>query len=396
MEGNFDWTVLTPVTFFDQSENLFRANQNLEMQKIVVLVLALVGYAFAWNLLVGGSLQNDSPILDHLKGKKVGFITAGGDNPSADARQVQQFFQNREIEAKWIPLSFPCDRKVHQPEYVNAVRESDVIYLAGGFSDKLQHCLFGDAVNGTNPTLQAMKGKIVAGSSAGAMVLPPNHILYTRTSEDSYRSVANGIIGSFGRSGLAFFKGGVVDSHVGERGRQGRVFVLTIQSKAKYGFGIDENTGFIEQANGDIEFVGQKGVAVFEAATSLADGTFHYLSNGDVLKSNGEIVLAAWKTSCQDSTEVPRNSTNIFTHFRQVSIQVAKFNQNVRHFGVVGRSPAIQVTFMRKPNAKTVCGTQNNQDYVSFTNMHVAMTKSFAAALQGDKVMNMEPYYRDD
>jgi hypothetical protein len=276
------------------------------------------------------------------------------------------------------------------------VTDSDVVFMAGGLSDKLQYCLFGDATNGTNPFLNAMRTKPNAGSSAGAMVMPASNILYTRTSEDSYQAVSRERIANFGAHGFKFLKASaVVDSHVGERGRQGRTFVLAFQSKVRYGFGIDENTGFIERDDG-IHFVGQKGVTVFDKITSMKDGTMHYLSDGDIIKEDGEIVLASWKTPCQNSTETPRVSTNIFAHFRQVSIQVAKFHENTRYKGIVGRSPVVEVQFMRKEGAKTVCGTKDGIEYVSFTNMGVSMGKATDQKVFGDKVANMEPYYKDE
>jgi hypothetical protein len=272
------------------------------------------------------------------------------------------------------------------------VNDADVVYMAGGFSDKLQYCLFGDATNGTNPFLEAMSKKPLGGSSAGAMVMPISNILYTRTSEDSYQAVSRGRIASFGAHGFRFFKGGLVDSHVGERGRQGRIFMLALQSRAKYGFGIDENTGFIEK-DGDLHFVGQKGVTVFDHVTSMTDGTMHYLSFGDVLKANGDIELASWKTPCQNSTTQPRQSTNIFAHFRQVSIETAKFHENIRVKGIVGRSPVVEVQFMRKADAKTVCGEKDGIEYVSFTRMGVSMGKATNQKLMGDKVYQI--FYKD-
>jgi peptidase E len=51
------------------------------------------------------------------------------------------------------------------------VRDADVVYFTGGYSDKLQTCLFGDKQSGSSPLLEEIqKKKMVAGSSAGAMV----------------------------------------------------------------------------------------------------------------------------------------------------------------------------------------------------------------------------------
>lgn len=148
----------------------------------------------------------------------------------------------------------PCIDKVKDPQFVNLVLDSDYVYIGGGgLSEKLQYCLLGDSVNGTNPFVEALKKKNVIGMSIGALVMPSKNIFYTRTNIDSYNAVVQGKIDSFGENGIGILKNVIIDAHATERQRQGRIFVFAVQTRTKLAFGIDENTAIIEKTNGEYD-----------------------------------------------------------------------------------------------------------------------------------------------
>ena len=156
-------------------------------------------------VVIGGSLQATSPILDFYRGFPAGgvkYITAAGIDPVADAVAIGAFFAEAGIEAEWIPVhDVNCNERTRDPVYVEMVERADAIYMSGGQAGRLQSCLFGDYdQSGTDegdatPFLTALRAKaIVGGSSAGAMNQPSSEILVTGHSSESYAAVRDGSI----------------------------------------------------------------------------------------------------------------------------------------------------------------------------------------------------------
>jgi hypothetical protein len=292
-------------------------------------------------------------------------------------------------------------RKVRDPAVLAIINEASMVYLLGGLTDKLQHCLFGDSTSGEQtPALEALQRKPwLAGSSAGPMCTPARKIFYTRNSGDSYNAIRDGKVESFGEHGFSIFRHGVLDAHVGERGRQGRDMVLKLQASVRYAFGIDENTAIVEDNDsGILTVVGEKGVAIF-AGSSLEAATQHYLTEGDMFNTeNGEVRFAGWKTPCDNSTQKPSESTNIFSHYRRISLEYARWVERSGHRGSYGRNPVVVVAFSKQTETKTVCGERNGQTYTSFSGMQVAFTKGNAKDLGffGDVPVNREATYLDN
>ncbi|WP_371373060.1 cyanophycinase [Thalassotalea aquiviva] len=130
--------------------------------------------------------------------------------------------------------------------------------------------------------------------------------------------------------GLGLFDYGILDTHFSERGRQGRLAVLTKHTGAKYAFGVDEATALVVSKNNtnqsiQLDVLGKAGVFIIE--NSVMDKqdqlTTHYLTAHDfaTLASNkltmtfADIKQAVPK-SAQQTTEV---TDNIFsqTNYQQ-------------------------------------------------------------------------------
>ena len=91
--------------------------------------------------------------------------------------------------------------------------------------------------------------------------------------------------------------------HFSERGRQGRLLVLAMQTGREWAFGADEDTAYAWTPSGEYEVLGAGGVVVYHQAQGDGEAhsaTMHYLTNGDKLNvSTGEITFAADKTACR-------------------------------------------------------------------------------------------------
>lgn len=293
-------------------------------------------------VVVGGSLQSSSPILDFYRGFPPGgvkYITAAGINPIGDAVSIGAFFAEAGIEAEWIPVhDTNCNERTRDPNYVQMVEQADAIYMSGGQAGRVQSCLFGNyAQSGTDegevtPFLSALRAKaIVGGSSAGAMNQPSSQILITGHSAESYAAVRAGSV--FLRSqGNGFLEPAeeLVDVHFSERGRQGRLMVLAMETQREWAFGADENTAYTWRPDGmTYEVVGEAGVVVYEGTGGDATQQFarmHFLTAGDQINpTTADITWAQDKVECQPGP-LPDPSSSIFSgvQYRTTSLAMAQ------------------------------------------------------------------------
>jgi cyanophycinase len=322
-------------------------------------------------VVVGGSLESDSPILDVFKGfprNGVKLITAAGRNPTDDAVNLISFFAEAGIEAEWIPVYHEnCNERTRSEQYVKMVEEASAIYMSGGQSGNLQSCLFGNyehsGVDGgkATPFLTALRTKlIVGGSSAGAMNQPLSEILVTGHSQESYAVLRAGSV--FQRDGgNAFIEAQeLVDTHFSERGRQGRMVVLAMQTQQKWAFGVDENTAYVWRSSGDYEVVGATGVVIYENTKGNAAAqqtTMHFLTHGDKINpSTGVITFNPDKKSCSAGS-APSGSSSVFSadNYRTVSIATAKAPVGTRVINYHG-APAVEIHFHRASSTVAMCG----------------------------------------
>jgi len=337
-------------------------------------------------LLIGGSLDQNSPILNLLTGKNVAFITAAGDNPQEDGVTMKNFFARRGINSTWIPVFFPCRSRANFDENVELVEKADAIYFSGGFSEKLQKCLFGDKDVGTSDVLEAIQKKDwVGGSSAGAMVMPQRYMLLTGNASSSYSALVRRTL-PIAPETFKLSSRGVIDPHMSERARQGRLLVFTVLAKNRFGFGLDENTGYLEHGDGSLTVMGQRGIVVYDRGANfsqipildeLKNIRTHYLSEGDKLTKEGEVIIPPWKNVvCTPQRTEPRPSPQIFngTEFRTRMIQVSRYERDIVFKGFHGQRPNVVFVEMEKHSkTKAACGTFNGATYTSVVDLKVSM-----------------------
>ena len=276
----------------------------------------------------------------------VKVITAAGSNPIGDGAQLVNIMGNAGISAEWIPIhDVNCDERAYDPEIVAMVEEADAIFYGGGQSGRLQSCLYGrysqsgiEVEEGEmTPVLAALIAKdIVGGSSAGAMNQPMSEILVTGHSVESYAAVSAGAVFQRNAGNLMLETEELVDSHFSERGRQGRLMIIAMNTNQRWAFGVDEDTAYVWRPNGGYEIVGEGmrdgirgGVVVYKdtiGTPAAQSALMHFLTEGDMLDpTTGEITWNPDKMPCSPvSRVVPSDSIFSGVNYRTVSIEVAK------------------------------------------------------------------------
>ncbi|MDU0112016.1 cyanophycinase [Psychrosphaera aquimarina] len=131
------------------------------------------------------------------------------------------------------------------------------------------------------------------------------------------------------KGGLGLFHWGVLDTHFSERGRQGRLAQLLIDTNTKYGLGVDEATALVvtnvNKQKATFNVIGQGGVFIIENSgmNNQTNSVFtHYISYGDTVEVNGsqlDITLADWKSIAAKNELPAQNIDKIFDRSRYKS-----------------------------------------------------------------------------
>lgn len=198
------------------------------------------------------------------------------------------------------------------------------------------------------------------------------------------------------QGGLGLFSYGVLDTHFSERGRQGRLWRLLLDSGSRFGFGIDENTALLvslqyksDQLLSSFTVTGEGGVYVAEVTseTNKVDNNFaglmtHYFTQDDQFSIvQGQILteFAPWKYAQGDSQQLMVNSADLFSTdtYRTMTnlFCTSQSPQAVGRFAADGQD--YQVTVRRAKGSASRQGVFNigsiKRSYCSYRNFSIQL-----------------------
>ena len=125
-------------------------------------------------------------------------------------------------------------------------------------------------------------GLTIAGTSAGAAMMSNSMIL--RGDADAPPRCGVVEIGP----GLDFVPGSIIDTHFSQRGRFGRLLTAVAHFPQNLGFGIDENTAMVVDAE-ELRVIGEHTITVFDAS-AITYTNLPYLKQDDSLTLHGVVV----------------------------------------------------------------------------------------------------------
>jgi cyanophycinase len=257
---------------------------------------------------IGGRLELDNaPLfaeLRRLSGGRICVLATASAMPEAVGLDAVEALSAHDIAADLLPVTaINAARMTADPQVIARVRAAGGVYFTGGDQSVLVAALIRDGVE--TPLLQAIRalaarGGLIAGSSAGAAVLPGRIILGGTSMEALVHGLSPDITvpGLPMGQGLDFFPWGMIDQHFLKRGRIGRLLLGTWAAGHRLGFGIDENTALVVEG-GDAHVVGETGVVVVDlrGAEVAPDGSrfqgvsVSYLDHGDGFDlTSGEVL----------------------------------------------------------------------------------------------------------
>ncbi|MCG6134903.1 MAG: cyanophycinase [Nostoc sp. LLA-1] len=143
---------------------------------------------------------------------------------------------------------------------LQAIAKATGIFFTGGDQARITSILKDTEID-TAIHKRFSEGIVIAGTSAGAAVMPDKMIV-----EGDSQTNARIEVVEMG-PGLGFLPGVVIDQHFSQRGRIGRLIAALIQEPAVLGFGIDENTAMVVTDH-QVEIIGEGSVTIVDESDS--------------------------------------------------------------------------------------------------------------------------------
>lgn len=194
--------------------------------------------------------------------------TASEDADEAGQRYVDAFGKLGAKEADWLRVSQRED--ANGDDAVRFIERATGIFITGGDQKTLVELLAGTRVMECIRECNA-QGVVVAGTSAGASILPALMM-------SGGTGVGGNSNDAAARKGMVEFVAGfgllqdiIVDQHFSERGRMGRLLTAFAASPGLLGIGLDEDTAVLIDREGTLEVLGSGMVTIVDGRDTISD-----------------------------------------------------------------------------------------------------------------------------
>ncbi|MEU3460755.1 cyanophycinase [Streptomyces sp. NPDC006733] len=283
-------------------------------------------------ILVGGGLKEaNAEIYHEIINKagggghaRIGVLTGASVPPSQDpaagdpatcsnsecngAYYAGLFTSYGAADAQWIPIDLDHLANADADQVVAQVNSMTGFFFGGGDQYRYLTTMLHGAAHTDSKVLAAIRtklaaGAVVSGSSAGAQIAAGPDMV---TGGDSYQALRDGSapgyfddpakLGYVPAGGFGFLSTGLLDTHTGTYGREGRAIRLAADTGQERVFALDENTALeVEHAGTrrqSLHVLGEHGVSVLDlrharttrtagAGWSVRDVRYSYLTAGD-------------------------------------------------------------------------------------------------------------------
>mmetsp|Transcript_17031 Transcript_17031/g.37868 ORF Transcript_17031/g.37868 Transcript_17031/m.37868 type:complete len:439 (+) Transcript_17031:62-1378(+) len=347
-------------------------------------------------VLVGGGLNDDntevwSKIIELGGGEGVarfGVISAASENPCCDEDSSWVYYRDLLTlygaqEVYYIPITVNSTEANSDPEVEAHVRTLTGFFFGGGDQLRIIESFYNKNARVPSPVLQTIReqllrtGGVVAGTSAGTDCQTSSVMI---TGGESYQGLVKGatifwepverkdpnLLTGYGPGGIGLFEHGLIDTHFANRGRQGRLVKLLLDSMDlphghRRSFGVDENTALVVTGDWKTrrgEVLGQRGVWVFDVESAVqSDGDVIGVAVSRISRGDGidlhtlSIQPASYKLLLLETNPEVETSKDIFGadvfEFDKISLSLLQSTQGMTT-GVTAQSPQIKVTIAKQ------------------------------------------------
>jgi cyanophycinase len=166
-----------------------------------------------------------------------------------------------------------------QPEYLERLRNADVVMFTGGDQLRLTSILGGTPFHDLLLEKYYNEEFIYAGTSAGAAAAS-NNMIYQGSSSEALLKGEVKIT-----SGLGLIDGVIIDTHFVQRGRIGRLFQAVVGNPKVLGIGLGEDTGLLIKNNSEMEAIGS-GLVILVDGREIKDTNLTQVELGQPISIN--------------------------------------------------------------------------------------------------------------
>ncbi|WP_405009746.1 cyanophycinase [Kitasatospora sp. NBC_01539] len=388
-------------------------------------------------VLVGGGLKDDNAeVYREIVAKaggpgraRIGVLTAASVPESQDpnaadpakcsnsacngAYYADLFRHHGAADAQWVPIDLDHLDAADSDAVVARVESMTGFFFGGGDQYRYVTTLLHGDAHTDSKVLAAIRtklaaGAVVAGSSAGAQIASGPDMI---TGGDSYRALRDGStpgyfadparLGYLPQGGFGFFDAGLLDTHTGTYGREGRAVRLAADTGHGRVFALDEDTAIeVEHAgtrDETLRVLGTHGVTVLDlrrARTRTADGRwavdgvrYSYLTDGDRYRPHSWTVRPAPakdRLRATGTTPVPANHDAFYSvddpngaPYSLSGTALALTAQRTQHTATATTyetGPVFTVTLQRRPGTRA--WTSDGATAVSFADLDLAIAPS--------------------
>ncbi|MFG2666607.1 cyanophycinase [Streptomyces sp. NPDC048387] len=385
-------------------------------------------------VLVGGGLEADNTqvfgeIVKRAGGAsaRIGVITAASVPASQDPHAADPatcgnsecngayyaglFERHGAADAQWIPVDLDHIANSDSDEVVRQVNSMTGFFFGGGDQYRYVTTLLHGSAHTDSKVLAAIRAKlatgaVVAGSSAGAQIAAGADMV---TGGDSYEGLRDGSspgyfddpsrLGYLPAGGFGFLRSGLIDTHTGASGREGRALRLAADTGHDRVYALDENTALVVEAprtpHERLRVLGPRGVAVMDlrrartgrtssGAWSLTGARYDYLTDGDrydparrhVLPEAGRRPLAAPAPPVPANPDVFHSAANPagvpYSFLRTARALAASATQRTATATTFENGPRFTVTFGKDPGP--TAWTTDGATARTVTGLRIAVT----------------------
>ncbi|MFE1263546.1 cyanophycinase [Streptomyces albogriseolus] len=362
-------------------------------------------------VLIGGALKENNTevygeIIDRAGGSRarIGVLTAASvpesQDPHADdpercsnsacngAYYAGLFEKHGAADARWIPVDLDHIANADSDAVVEQINSMTGFFFGGGDQYRYVTTLLHGDRHTDSEVLAAVRarladGAVVAGTSAGAQIAAGPDMV---TGGDSYPALRDGStpgyfddparLGHLPRGGFGFLRSGLVDTHTGAYGREGRALRLAADTGHDRVYALQENSALVVDAPGTphetMTVLGTNGVGVIDlrdararttpAGWTLTRARYSHLTDGDRYDAGRWAVRPAQDKrplTPRGTTPVPANDDVFhspdnpagvpYSFLGTATALASTRDQRTATATTYERSPRFTVTFTKRP-----------------------------------------------
>lgn len=191
------------------------------------------------------------------------IITTASSIPEEVGEEYIKAFAQLDVNNVAV-LNIKTRDDANSPEYIERLRNADVVVFTGGDQLRLTSIFGGTTFHNLLLDKYENEDFIISGTSAGAAA-SSNNMIYQGSSQEALLKGEVKITG-----GLGFINNVIIDTHFVQRGRIGRLLYACASNPVNLGIGLGEDTGLLITNGNSMEAIGS-GLVMLVDGTQMRD-----------------------------------------------------------------------------------------------------------------------------